>query len=38
MLLVFYVPDVVFECVEGKHAMGALNALEGILWPEYPAF
>lgn len=38
MLLVFYVPDVVFKCVEGKHVMGALNALEGILWPEYPAF
>lgn len=31
MLLVFYVPDVVFNCVEGKHVMGALNALEGIL-------
>lgn len=27
MLLVFYVPDVVFKCVEGKHVMGALNAL-----------
>ena len=31
MLLVFYVPDVVFNCVEGKHVMEALNALEGIL-------